>query len=105
LFTSSSQIKLKLGCRFIQLQQMLKDQTDYSIPEKQQELRGFVGELDNTAFKDCNGSEVRIPHSQYITCRDGPSTTIAVDSKCTHWPGKAGVNSQCPCLCTVRNKM
>lgn len=39
---------------------MLKDQTDYSIPEKQQELRSFVGELDNTAFKDCNGSEVMI---------------------------------------------
>jgi hypothetical protein len=45
---------------------MLKEQTDYSNPEKQQELRSFVGELDNTAFKDCNGSEVMI--TTYFRC-------------------------------------
>ena len=37
---------------------MLKAQNDYSIPEKQQELRGFVEGLDGNAFKESNGSEV-----------------------------------------------
>ncbi len=49
---------LPLYARYAQLQHMLRGQNDYSIPEKQQELRSFVGELDANAFKDSNGSEV-----------------------------------------------